>query len=265
MLRSSLLFVLALTTAQSAWAAADLTVSIAGPVGGATVDATGRYTVTVANIGNKSASNVTLTIDLPQTHTSPQVYVLGTYIASYPGCVRNGRRITCTLGTVPRNGAPARWVDVQFPESASDLIIHAAVTTTSNENSTANNAADHIADINYIPVTIAGPYPLTVTNNHCTGTGLTAWFECTLFPSAISDHTVEFHAGALPNEGTITIPGYPDFGGTWSQPTPEELVFEYTDTGTPVANFYGHGVGGNCFEGLTTFGGPYVAPYEVCF
>jgi hypothetical protein len=263
MLRSTVLTLLALS--GSAYAAADVNVSIAGPVGGTTVYATGRYNFTVANIGNKSASNVVLTIDLPETNTSPQVYLMGTLIGQSAGCTLAARRITCTLGTIARNTNRVRYVDIQLPESAADLVFEATVTTTSAQNSTANDTATHIAAINYIDVPIAGPWPMTVVNNHCTGTGLVAWFECTYFPSAITDHTVEFHPGALPNEGTITIPGYPTFGGTWSKPSPTELIFQYTDGGIPEADFYGNGVGGGCFEGLTTFpGSAYVAPYEVC-
>ena len=70
-----------------------------------------------------------------------------------------------------------------------------------------------------------------------------------------------FHPG-----GAITIPiAGPDYAGTWRQPTPDSLVFQYTENGTPVANFVGYGVGGRCFEGVTTFpDSVYVSPYEVC-
>jgi hypothetical protein len=97
-------------------------------------------------------------------------------------------------------------------------------------------------------------------NRHCTGTGLTAWYECTLFPSSISQHTAEFHA-----DGTITFPGEPDFTGGWSQNGDDHLAFTYYELGTPVASFEGRGASASCFEGLTAFDPPWVAPYEVCF
>ncbi|MCB9737110.1 MAG: hypothetical protein H6745_31390 [Deltaproteobacteria bacterium] len=52
--------------------------------------------------------------------------------------------------------------------------------------------------------------------------------------------------------------------GTWSQPTPDALVFSYTDPETTCSAFSGRRRR-DCFEGLTTFiPGPYVSPYEVC-
>ena len=97
------------------------------------------------------------------------------------------------------------------------------------------------------------------TNMHCTGTGLAAFYECTLFPSSISSHPITFQSG---NSIDLGVAGY---SGYWTQPTTDSLYFEYyygTDT---VAVFYGEGVSGSCFEGLTTFpGSGWVAPYEVC-
>ena len=39
--------------------------------------AAGTYTVTVDNVGNRTAKDSTVVIDLPVTQTSPQVYVMG--------------------------------------------------------------------------------------------------------------------------------------------------------------------------------------------
>ena len=105
--------------------------------------------------------------------------------------------------------------------------------------------------------------PVLMNNRHCTGTGLTAWYECTLFPSSISSHQAEFH-----DDGTITIPGEPDYSGQWTVTTTVDgnfLEFYYEDPSGVVAEFEGWGADAACFEGLTTFpGSSYVAPYEVC-
>ena len=96
---------------------------------------------------------------------------------------------------------------------------------------------------------------------HCTGTGLTAFYECTLFPSSIT-----WHEHVFGPSGTLTIPEAPDYTGTWSQPAPNRLVFRYYDeTNALVATFDGLGVDEGCFEGLTTFpDSEYVSPYSVC-
>ena len=73
-------FVSALTLGLSVEAAGsgpDLTVTMSQP-SGTNVYQTARYTVTVANTGNQTSNAGSLSIQLPRTHTSPTVYVLGT-------------------------------------------------------------------------------------------------------------------------------------------------------------------------------------------
>ena len=102
-----------------------------------------------------------------------------------------------------------------------------------------------------------------MTNQHCTGTGLVAFYTCTLFPSSLSGH-----AATLEADGTISFPAYPSgYSGSWGQDSDDHLWMEYTYNGGVVASFEGNGVdaAAECFEGLTTFpGSSYVSPYEVC-
>ena len=81
--------------------------------------------------------------------------------------------------------------------------------------------------------------------------------------SSISSHETVFQS-----DGSITFPtlGDPDYSGTWSQPTPDSLEFEYTYMGSPTAEFSGFGVGGSCWEGIVTFptSTTYISVYEVC-
>jgi hypothetical protein len=228
------------------------------------VYATGRYQVTVANGGNQNAGAVSLTIALPATHTSPQVHVMGNLGAWSAGCTRTGTTLACNLGQIKRGKSVTVFFDVALPESAAPLTFIATAATAGDTNP-ANDADRHDATLAYFDVT-AGPAGLA-TNEHCTGTGLTAWFECTRFPGSTSQHTAELHA-----DGTITFPGEdPAYGGSWSLggATPlarSELTMTYTENGTPIGTFFGRGVSSSCFEGLTTFiPGPYVAPYKVCF
>jgi hypothetical protein len=75
------------------------------------VNITGHYVVRVTNTGNRNATGATLTVALPATHTSPQVYVLGTLTNVDNRCTRTGTTLTCALGTVARFGG---YTEVAF-------------------------------------------------------------------------------------------------------------------------------------------------------
>ena len=213
----------------------------------------------VRNIGNKTANNVVLTINLPVTNTSPTVYVLGT-VGSFDGrCTRAGRVLTCPLGNVARNGSTLVPFNIALPRSSAPIVFTTSVTTTSAENSSTNNGASLTPTITYPDLAVAAGS--LAINEHCTGTNLTSFFECELFPSSISEHSTVFQAA-----GALTfVDAPPEYTGTWSQPAANRLVFSYFENGTLVAAFSGYSVDTDCFEGITTFpGSPYVAPYSVC-
>ncbi|MCA9528234.1 MAG: hypothetical protein KC549_18245, partial [Myxococcales bacterium] len=164
------LIVLALSSG-TAFAAADLETTADGPAS-TLVGAVGQYTFTVENIGNRNADNVTLTIDLPATHTSPQVYIMGDLAGYSGGCSLAGQQLTCPLGRLRRGTSAAVTVDIALPCSAASLDFIATADTTSNESNTANNVDAHTANLTYVATAI--PATVLVTNRHCTGTGLTA-------------------------------------------------------------------------------------------
>lgn len=230
--------------------------------------ATGRYTVTVANVGNQHANNSSVTITLPLTNTSPQAYVMGILGARSANCSLANNRFTCNLGQVRRNRSTSVFFDIALPQSSAPIVV-SATSSTAGDTNTNNDTAQSIADVRY--VNVAG-YPTGLaTNRHCTGQGLTAFYECTLFPSSISSHTAEFLGSG--SNGTIIIPGHGTYTGAWalSGTNGQHLSFQYYDGGMLVASFEGDGVRStattHCYEGLTTFNppSPYVAPYEVCF
>lgn len=243
--------------AGPAWAAADLAVGLSGLTSPA-VYASATYTVDVSNHGNRTAEGITLTIGLPATHTSPGVYVMGV-LGAYDGrCNLQGTDLVCALGALRKNRGTAVSFELALPQSAAPLVITADARTTTNENNLADNTGSLTPSPTFVATPITGPAP--AHNRHCTGQSLTAFFECTLFPGSIGEHDIVLEANQ-----SVTIVGQPGYGGTWSQPSPERLLFQYSYNGQVVADFEGDGVGGGCFEGLTTFpGSPYVAPYEVC-
>jgi hypothetical protein len=268
-MRSRSSFVVALAASLSltlaagaAQAAPDLSVSVTQPSGVFVYQAV-RYTVRVTNVGNQRSAAATLTIDLPDTNTSPTVHVLGTVGAMTTGCARSGLRITCPVPRIQgNNNFVSFFFDLTLPEAWQPVSFEANVIPGGSDAQSSNNRRTHVPLLQNHPYVIAPAAPVTVTNRHCTGQNLQSYFECTLFPSSIASHQIEFHPG-----GTITIPAAgPDYGGTWSQPTPDSLVFQYTDGGSPILNFEGYGVGNRCFEGLATFvpASPYSAPYRVC-
>lgn len=258
LLRSISAFAL-LGVATPAFAASDLVTSITAP-SGVHVYETGRYTVRVSNNGNQTANSASVVIQLPETHTSPQVYVMGVVGAKSSNCTQSGTHLTCTLGTIKRNNSSSVYFDIAIPESVDALVVSATASTTSSENSTSNNSASSTAALINYDVNFSGSGD--VINNHCTGTGLTSYYECELFPSSISSHDA-----TLNSDGSVSFPAEygPDYGGSWTSDGPDHLAFTYTYAGEVVAEFEGYGVSADCWEGLTTFpGSSYISMYEVC-
>lgn len=243
---------------SSAFAAADLSVALAPPAG-VHVDDLGRYDVSVSNVGNRDATGVSLTIQLPTTHTSPQVYVMGTLGSKSTVCAQSGTRLVCNLGTVRRNRSSAVFFELALPQASTPLTVSASATTTAQETILGNNTSSAAVDPVNDPLTVSAPRAAIA--RHCTGTGLTSFYECTLFPSSISQFDLVFEPGAV-----VTFPGQdPGYTGSWSQPTSAQLSFLVYEAGLPAATFSGWAVDASCFEGLTTFpGSSYVSPYEVC-
>jgi hypothetical protein len=255
---SSVLVALSCLLAGTAHAASDLRVTVPTPAA-QHVDELTAVDVVVANIGNQTAAATTLTITLPATHTSPTKYVLGTLGAVDPRCSKSGTRLICNLGNIAKNTGKTVSFQIALPVAAEALTIQAAATTTSSENSLANNAAAATPPLLYHPIAVADD--AAAHNRHCTGTGLVAFFECELFPSAISAHDLVLHP-----DGSLTFVDAPDlYTGAWWQDSPDSLDLVYFEGDTVVAEFSGRGAGSGCFEGLTTFpGSTYVSPYEVC-
>jgi hypothetical protein len=255
--RAILLGLAGLFVSGSALAHSDLKVDITEPAG-TYVYAPAAYSVKVSNIGNKSAASVQLTIELPRTNTSPQVFVMGTLGTYSPTCSKVGTNLICNLGSIARNTFKSANFNIALPQSAAPIQFKASVTTTSLENSTSNNSDTEVADLlNYATTVLPGQFS---TNEHCTGTGLVSFFECECFPSSIMSHDIQFLAG-----GVIEIVGQPGYSGIWWQPASDELRMEYYEGTDLVAEFHGHGVDSGCFEGLTHFpSSSYVSPYRVC-
>ncbi len=252
---------LLLLASTSAFAAPDLSVSLVAPTS-ITVGAMASYTVNTKNVGNHTAYNAKVVIQLPKTNTSPTVHVLGDLGTMSTGCSLSGTKLTCLLGTIQKGKTKPATFQIALPRSAAPHTFIATGSSSPVDANPGNNTATYTASLQYLPLAISGPR--AAHNNHCTGTGLISFFECTLYPSSISGHDTVFEAG-----GTITIVGEPAYTGTWSQSSPTNLTFSYFENGTLVATFVGNGVsnttGAECFEGMTTFpGSPYVSPYEVC-
>ncbi len=228
------------------------------------VDTTGRYTIRVNNTGNRNSAATTLTIQFPITGTSPQVYIMGTLGARDGRCALSGTKLTCALGTIVKNGGFTDvFFDLALPYKTGPLVISASVTNTAGESNPANNALAYTAAPALFTTPISTAAPFDVRNDHCTGTGLTSFFECALFPSSIAgfDSTLE-------PDHTVTIVGGPvGYGGTWSQdPAFQQLVVAFTDNGDPVGTIDARAVSGGCFQGPMTFTPPstYTVLYRIC-
>jgi uncharacterized repeat protein (TIGR01451 family) len=253
-------------SASAAPPAADLTTSITASASPALVYGAVRYTVTVRNVGNRNASNVVVRATLPATATSPQVYVLGSLGQRSPGATLAGTTLSRSVGTLSPNGTQTLYFDLALPVTTQTPTLGGTATTSSAERSTTNNGSTLAVDQSYYqaPVGVSQTQSVTMENQHCTGTNLSAWFECTLFPSSISSFQT-----VLAFDGSLSIPLDSSYTGRWelaSTPDGNELWFEIKDSvGDVMATFSGWGADAACFEGVTTFpGSTYVAPYRVC-
>ena len=248
------MFVLALTAAfvsASHAAAPDLTTSFTAPTG-VYVYQSAMWQATVKNVGNKDASSVVLTVQLPVTHTSPTVYVMGTLGAKSATCSASGTKLVCNVGTVRKSKSTTVYFYLTLPEAAEDLNFTATASTSGESNTGNNGSAATAALDNYTPTFTPA---VDVTNRHCTGTALTSFFECEKYPSSISEHDATFNA-----DGSLSLPDDASYTGEWSR-VDAELSFIYIDsTGATVAEFVGYGVDTTgCWEGVTTFDGPATA------
>lgn len=252
---------LALASFAMAASKPDLTTTITRTTALPMVESSATYNVRVNNTGTRDASGVNVTITLPQTHTSPGVSVLGT-LGTTTGCTRSGVTLTCYVGTLRKGNNTSFNVNIAFPENDGPIAINAtASTTTLPEISSTNNASTFaVEQDNYDVLFAATGFDTTV--RHCTGTNLTSFFECELYPSSISTHYQTFNA-----DNTLSFPAYgPDYGGVWASDTPDHLTFTITELGSPTVEFEGWGTPGDCWEGVATFYSTtvYVSPYEVC-
>ncbi len=255
---------------------ADLRITTFGQTSQTTVDGYQQFRVTVRNFGNADSNPTTLAVTLLQTQTSPSSYLLGNLQAVPSGCSLSGRTLSCALGRLRNNGPQGdRERTVTFgyriPVTTQARVLTASVAGTGEPAANAtDNSATLTAGVTYRAVAVTAG---TKSAQHCTGTNLTAYFECTTSPSSISSHDADYHA-----DGTITFAGEPTFSGIWSQPDPTRLHFEYRSGGYAVAVFDGFGADGSCFEGITRFYddpnpndaippvlSSYNAPYRVCF
>ena len=249
---------LALSSAASAATRApDLTTRITAPTG-VHVYESARYSVTVSNQGNTTANPASVVIQLPTTRTSPTVYVMGTLGAKSASCTQSGTRLTCALGSIRNGTTKSVYFDLAMPESIAPLVI-TATASAPGELSTGNNSASHTASLDNYAIAVSAP--VTLLNRHCTGQNLASFYECTLFPSSIAEHTT-----VLNPDGSVSFPGAPaSYSGVWSSSSPEHLAFTYYEDGQPVADFDGYGVDSRCWEGITTFpNSAYSSMYRVC-
>lgn len=252
------LFALAAGGTAEAAPMANLGVSVTAQAG-IHVYENGNTTIQVANTGNRNASSVVLTVGLPETHTSPTVHVMGTLTSIPAGCSQSGTTLTCNLGTINKGAQKSVTLNMALPYSAAPLVFDIQATTTTADSNPSNNDLAYVASplLYDVPVVPA----VSAVNRHCTGTNLTSFYECTLYPSSLSSFD-----SVLEADGTITIVGAPpDTTGEWTQTGPNSLLIEYFDSSGPIGTLDARGVDGNCYEGPMTFpGSSYVALYEVC-
>jgi hypothetical protein len=220
-----------------------------------------QYTAGVRNLGNQTAQGVVMTIEFPLTETSPTRHILGKVTGIPANCVISSNKLVCNLGNIgsnPNSNLRTVTFNFEYPVTTKPLNLVARVTTTSsNEAPTTNNQLQFAPQVAYPDLQVTAADVLV---SHCTGQGLTSYFECEKYPSSIQSFTMRLEQG-----GAITLP-YPGYFGNWDQNQGiKQLHFLITD-GFESAEFNGFASSTTCFEGITTFtpASPYSSPYKVC-
>ncbi len=222
-----------------------------------------QYTTRVGNIGNSNADNVKLVIEFPLTNTSPQQHILGKLTGIQSGCQVVSNKLECNLGTVIPGDT--RFISFNFEfqvATTAPTLISTASTNTSGELNPNNNWASITPILRYRNNPISSA---TVLVTSCSGTGLTSFYECELYPSSQQSFVME-----LNQDHTISIPIANTYTGIWDQlaaPTNRTLHFTIADGGNVEAEFNGFAVSSTCFEGIATFPGStsgFNAAYRVC-
>lgn len=224
-----------------------------------------QYTTRVKNIGNQTAQNVTVTVEFPLTATSPTRHILGKLSGVQPSsgtCSIVSNRIVCNVGSIGNNQTKQVSFTVEFQVATTAPTLKTTATTTStNEQNAGNNTLSFTPAVRYPDnVIIGGRYLVT----SCTGTALTSFYECELYPSSQQSFEMDLISG-----GTIGIPIAPTYTGIWDQNSlPLNKTLHFTiDGGTGTeADFNGFATNGSCFEGITIFpqNSNYNAAYRVC-
>lgn len=253
----------AATSSVFAAGSADLQVQIQAPTT-VNISTATNYTVVVKNNGPVTATNVGLTVDFPLTATSPQVYILGTVSENDARCNIVNRRLTCALGSIKKNKTATVVYSYTAPVSTRVLTMTATVSGSENDPVSGNNTASVAPNLTYPvrAISTASGATTNVQTSLCTGTNLSSFFECELFPSSIQSHVATLHGN-----GSVTF-SEPGYYGSWSQSASQkDLRIEYFDVGGKVAEFNGFAINGQqCFDGLTIFfpASTYVSPYRIC-
>ncbi len=246
-------------TASAATQPPNLRLQLTGP-SSAQVRSPYLYTVNVRNIGGSTAAYVNVVVDLPETNTSPQKFILGTLSGIDSRCQVVARKLNCALGNITKSGVNQTKIftfTLALPVSTRTLEIKATASTqTTPETDPLNNVASIIPTPAYATNQITSANVLVTS---CTGTGLSSFFECELFPSSQQSHIFSLNA-----DMSVTYNG--DYIGTWDQFASTQQLHLSLSDGNSGAEFNGYATNNTCFEGITTFTpiSIYNSAYKVC-
>ncbi len=224
-----------------------------------------QYTTRVKNIGNQTAQSVTITVEFPLTATSPTRHILGKLSGvqtSSGTCSIVSNKVVCNVGSLGNNQTKQVSFTFEFQVATTAPTLKTTATTTSaNEQNASNNTLSFTPAVRYPDNVITGDRYLVTS---CTGTGLTSFYECELFPSSQQSFEMDMISG-----GTISIPVAPTYTGIWDQnslPLNKTLHFTIDGGSGTEADFNGFATSSTCFEGITVFpqNSNYNAAYRVC-
>lgn len=227
------------TTQAEAGRSADMMVMVQGPATAETSNAL-QYYVVASNQGNRSARNVTATIELPPS---------ATFVQADNACSLSGTTLDCNLGRIRRNNSHTLSVELIAPPTAGTISLDATVSTSSRDSNNANDSTsfDTVIEEPVVvqPVVDIDP-PERFVMRQCVGSNSLTWADCT--PGSLLTHEVTLDVN------NVVQTNDPGATGTWNEPDAFHIELDFFDlNNVPMSTFTGKAQTQYCFSGTTVF------------
>lgn len=165
-------------------ARADLRVQLDAPTT-ADINLPETYTVTVTNLGRDTSASIVANVTFPLSNTSPHVFIMGAVTPLDGRCAVVGRTLNCNLAGLRKGWSTSFLFNYAAPVSTKPLLIAASASSSTADPVPGNNSASALPNLVYPSRAISTSSNTSVAVRSCTGTALTAFYECIQTPGSV--------------------------------------------------------------------------------